>query len=912
MSIMTPSPIRITCSASVIALLWAVPSLASAAGLALPTGGQVSAGSASVVGGADRLTINQASSRAVINWNSFTIDKGASVVFNNGSGATLNRVTGGGAATIAGNLSASGSVFLLDPAGVLISSTGKITVGGSFVASTLGLSDSAFMRGGPMQLSGTSAKSVVNLGAITSADGDILLAGADVRNAGDLTADQGEAALVAGSVIDMGDGPVGSGRYRASAGAATDHAETSGRIRAAEIALRSHAGNVFALAVGTGGLVEATGVSSADGNIALISDLGSATARGSLIATRQVETSGEVVDFAGARVVTPKWLIDPVDLTVDTKSAATLSSALAAGDVYLQTTAQGTSGPGNASTGAGDINILAPISWNTVNKLTLDAYHSINIAAPITVSGAGKVVLLANSGNVGGDYSFGLTASGFTGSLSFTGTPNSGQFLIINGQSYTLLYSMADLAGITQKPASYYALALPVDAGGQTATASIVNTTFTGQFTGLGNTISNLVIDGQKADDIGLFSQTSGALIRDVGIIGGAIVNGHYDVGPLIGKQSGGTIRNVYATASAEGGAQVGGLVGNFSGTLSDSFATGTVLAHDQGGTQVVGYAGGLVGSLDGGDISRSFASGSVTTTQGYGGGLAGWSFTTGTITDSYATGSVTGTFAVGGLVGYSTGKIVNSYATGQVNAASNMGGLLGESSGATITNSYYDSDTTGMPAGLQADGSIGLTSQTFWQGSQGTVPTGFSASVWSGGGGLYPYLTQFYPNGVQAILSGAADLSGNVIGGAQVRFYSHGSALGVASTSSGANGLIYVPLQAGTLSTGQSLGGLALGAALAPDATSNVSGVAYFDNLFPSSNVLLTGTIHADAVTALTSLTTLGGLLSAFSSTFDAPTMAYIGGCLGGKRFQIDAMTSFLVDTPINQAGPGSITTRD
>jgi len=38
----------------------------------------------------------------------------------------------------------------------------------------------------------------------------------------------------------------------------------------------------------------------------------------------------------------------------------------------------------------------------------------------------------------------------------------------------------------------------------------------------------------------------------------------------------------------------------------------------------------------------------------------------------------------------------MNTYATGSVTGNSNVGGLLGGDTGATITSSYYDSETTG------------------------------------------------------------------------------------------------------------------------------------------------------------------------------------------------------------------------
>jgi filamentous hemagglutinin family protein len=83
------------------------------AGPVLPTGGSVAAGSASI--GAptgNALTISQSSQRAIINWGSFSIGAGGLVQFNNGQGATLNRVTGGNLSQIDGSLNATGSVYL--------------------------------------------------------------------------------------------------------------------------------------------------------------------------------------------------------------------------------------------------------------------------------------------------------------------------------------------------------------------------------------------------------------------------------------------------------------------------------------------------------------------------------------------------------------------------------------------------------------------------------------------------------------------------------------------------------------------------------------------------------------------------------------------------------------------------------
>ena len=116
--------------------------------------------------------------------------------------------------------------------------------------------------------------------------------------------------------------------------------------------------------------------------------------------------------------------------------------------------------------GNGDIFINSAIGWNTGATLTLDAYHSIFVNAPITVSGSGGVVLKTNDGGSGGDYSFNLGPTGFGGSIAFTGTPNTGQSLTINGTPYTLLYSMGDVQGINQGLNGDYALANSLDASG--------------------------------------------------------------------------------------------------------------------------------------------------------------------------------------------------------------------------------------------------------------------------------------------------------------------------------------------------------------------------------------------------------------------------------------------------------------
>src|SRR5690554_873834 len=100
------------------------------------------------------------------------------------------------------------------------------------------------------------------------------------------------------------------------------------------------------------------------------------------------------------------------------------------------------------------------------------------------------------------------------------------------------------------------------------------------------------------------------------------------------------------------------------------------------------------------GEIKYSFAGGKVTCEDNSGGGLVGKN-DEGLIHSSYAAGEVTGNERIGGLVGEKhAGQIINSYAIGPVNVldeeARYYGGLTG-SNYSSITNSYYNTITTGM-----------------------------------------------------------------------------------------------------------------------------------------------------------------------------------------------------------------------
>ena len=405
---------------------------------------------------------------------------------------------------------------------------------------------------------------------------------------------------------------------------------------------------------------------------------------------------------------------------------ADLEDALSKGNVEVSTGSDGYQ--------AGDITVSDPVSWSA-NNLTLDAYHSISVNAALSASGNAGLTLITNDGGSGGsllinagvtiagagavsistnggDYSFGLTASGFTGSLSFSGDPSIyTPSLTINGDAYTLLYSMGAVQGINNSATTlqdHYALATSLDAATDSTTpASWVpigngNALFTGSFEGLGHVISKLTIDEGLNSIVGLFGGLAYGTIRDVGLVGGS-VRGLGHVGDLAGYQFGGSIANVYATGAVSGQDFVGGLVGwQPGGSITNAYATGTV-----SGSSV--YVGGLVGESEG-TLTNVYATGSVSGGSGSGiGGLVG-NLAGGILTNAYATGAVSGDFNVGGLAGrVHYGGVTNAYATGAVSGNSNVGGLIGLLDQSTVAGSYWDTGTSGKQTyGCSSDPTCG------------------------------------------------------------------------------------------------------------------------------------------------------------------------------------------------------------
>ena len=191
------------------ALLASLTSLSGGAGAA-PQGGQVVAGSGSIStsistsGSSAITTINQASDKLSINWQSFNVGKTESVNFLQPSPTALavNRIFDTQGSQILGRINANGQVWLINPNGVLFGKDAQINVGG-LVASTLN-PDDASIGSARSNFSGSSTAGMGNFCQINAAQGGyVALLGHSVSNQGSISAPGGTVALGAGSAVSL-------------------------------------------------------------------------------------------------------------------------------------------------------------------------------------------------------------------------------------------------------------------------------------------------------------------------------------------------------------------------------------------------------------------------------------------------------------------------------------------------------------------------------------------------------------------------------------------------------------------------------------------------------------------------------------------------------------------------------------
>lgn len=299
--------IRIIVAASwmVVGCIWHLSSVP--VGLANPVNPTVVTGEATVSGvGTDLVTIQQASQHAIIHWSQFNIAPSEVTSFLQPvGGIALNRIFDASPSLINGALNATGTIFLLNPNGVLFGPNAQVNVGG-LVASSLHMTDADFLAGiyrfggaaTHLGLGETAFNAMVrNEGTITAGPFGVYLFAHNVENAGIIRSPDGHIALAAGASAYLSNRPDGRGLFvevTAPTGQATnlkDLVADGGQV------------SLFGKVVNQSGLIQANSVQTKSGRVELIATDAVTLADGSRILARGdatgVSNGGTVIAKAG-------------------------------------------------------------------------------------------------------------------------------------------------------------------------------------------------------------------------------------------------------------------------------------------------------------------------------------------------------------------------------------------------------------------------------------------------------------------------------------------------------------------------------------------------------------------------------------------------------------------------------------
>lgn len=425
---------------------------------ALPTGGQITAGSGSIATSGSQMTVNQSSQQMIANWNSFNIGANAGVQFNqpNSAATALNRINDQNPSQILGSLTANGKVFLLNPAGIIFGQSARVDVGG-LVASSLNMLDSDFLAGRYNFSNSGSAGSILNQGIINTMPGGVVaLIAPKVTNEGSITTPSGSTLLAAGNQVSLdfkGDGLIS---YTIDQGAVDALADNKGLIKAdgGLVVMTAKAANSLTQAVvNNSGVIEAQTLENKSGRILLLADMehGETIVGGRLDASAPnggdggfIETSAAKVSFVPGRKITTlapygktgEWLIDPVDIIISEAGdirPTDIQDDLAVNNVTISTADpsgiyDGTSYTGDLwwlPSGAGNITVTDTITWSAPTTLSLIANNNIMVNNAITANNGGSLSLSAASGSI---------TQGATGILRISGTTalNAGGNITLN------------------------------------------------------------------------------------------------------------------------------------------------------------------------------------------------------------------------------------------------------------------------------------------------------------------------------------------------------------------------------------------------------------------------------------------------------------------------------------------------
>ncbi len=778
------------------------------AGWSAPCNGTVVAGDA-VISNPDAVTtrIDQSSTKAVIDWRSFSVDVDELVEFRQPDGASviLNRVTGDEVSTIFGRMRANGQVFLLNPHGVVFALGSRIDVHGLF-ASTSTISTADFMSGYYhfRNVDSADGATVINCGNLSAADGGyIVLAGDYAVNSGVIQARLGRVELASGSYFTLdiaGNNLIG---LAVDGACLADYAgvENMGTIAgdgATVVMTASVAEDLLAGVVNNSGVIKAQSIDVQNGEIVLRGTAASVNNSGVL------DVSGGAAGDCGGNIAirstrridlaaTSRISADGVhggNVIVKTEENGVVTGALSARG-YISADGNGAPGHGGfVETSAADVDLngvkvtavggewlIDPVSLGdgftiaptggdiTGNDLSTSLHNNDVIISSVNGSG--------NDGHIHVNDTV-TSDGGYTLTINATNDININKQMEITGDGVLFLHYGNEYhinAPVNLEHACTFKTKHADDAEITYTTINALGTeTSSGDDTlqGIRGNLSGNYVLGNDIDASGTASWDSGSGFTPLGdeatAFGGRLEGLGHKVGNLH------IFRDTHTCVAMFGVTGVGGVIAN--------------LGLD-GGDITGGYSAvaALVG-VNNGIVNNCYSSANVTV-NGTAvsdvsiGGLVGKNF--GTIKWSHADANVEDVLGatainIGGLAGYNGSDISKCYTTAAVvvtlnSSSATAGGLVGTNVGGNITDCYSEGAVTDRTTS-QDDNKMG--------GLVGNNAAGISAS---------------YATGDVTVNGGSSSLGGligfNDTGGSADKCYSSGAVNSVGGAGNVVGGLI-------------------------------------------------------------------------------------------------------------------------
>ena len=332
------------------------------------------------------------------------------------------------------------------------------------------------------------------------------------------------------------------------------------------------------------------------------------------------------------------------------------------------------------------------IITNATNRARVDAAQASYVGGIVgrNTSEGNKVGQLLGMGNsnegfvIGKNYVGGVIGKN---EVAITGTAEQSVGIVNSGTVIALAGGAGGIIGENSADITHVIMKNEGEVHGNASIEGSKEENGTGGIIGVnadGANISNSSLMNRVNGNVSGVANVGGIIGINHGVItGGRDANNNYYKYQIYnnGTIQAGSYNATNGTITAFAGENIGGLLGNNSGTLTAGYNTGVVEAGQS--SSVGGIAGTNSGTLD--QVFNSVVT--VTKTETGATDAAGRKLYTYTYTDG---GAISGNSNVGGIVGSNTagGKLSNAYSTTKVAGNSNVANIVGSNAG-NVSNVY-------------------------------------------------------------------------------------------------------------------------------------------------------------------------------------------------------------------------------